>query len=103
MAENLTDLSPKLVSNPKVAVVEVPMPDRETRRAAARIADPRLADTDADRYAEVTAGLKAIQIASILAPPPPSEEDGAEREAVHRRRSSAGPGRRRARQEACRA
>ncbi|MEI8191443.1 MAG: AAA family ATPase, partial [candidate division NC10 bacterium] len=36
---------------------------------------------DADRYAEVTAGLKSVQIASILAPPPPSEEDRAEREA----------------------
>ena len=31
VAENLTDLSPKLVSNPKVAVVEIPMPDLATR------------------------------------------------------------------------
>ncbi|MEO6326759.1 MAG: AAA family ATPase, partial [Thermoanaerobaculia bacterium] len=41
----------------------------------------QLTDKDADRYAEVTAGLKSIQIASILAPPPKSEEDVAEREA----------------------
>lgn len=81
IAENLSELSPKLVSNPKVAVVDVPMPDRETRRAAAQAADPKLTEKDADRYAEVTAGLKAIQIASILAPPPPAEEDRAEREA----------------------
>lgn len=32
IAENLSELSPKLISNPKVAVVEVPMPDRDTRR-----------------------------------------------------------------------
>ncbi len=81
VAENLSELSPKLISNPKVSVVEVPMPDRATRRAASRVADPSLSEGDADRYAEVTAGLKAIQITSILAPPPPAEEARAEREA----------------------
>ena len=80
IAENLTDVTPKLVSNPKVAVVEVPMPDRESRRAAAQLADPRLDAKDAERYAEITAGLKAIQIAAILAPAPPAEEDLAARE-----------------------
>ncbi|HEV2763903.1 MAG TPA: hypothetical protein VGV38_13055, partial [Pyrinomonadaceae bacterium] len=81
VSENLTELAPKLISNPKVAVVEVPMPDRDARRAAAQLADPRLNERDAERYAEITAGLKAVQIASILAPPPPAEEDAAEREA----------------------
>ncbi len=70
IAENLSDLAPKIVSNPKVAVVDVPMPDRAARKAVARIADPRLSEEDAERYAEVTAGLKAVQIASILTPPP---------------------------------
>jgi transitional endoplasmic reticulum ATPase len=81
VAENLSDLAPKIVSNPKVAVVEVPMPDRATRKAVARIADPRLTEQAADRYAEVTAGLKAVQIASILTPPPASEAEAAQREA----------------------
>jgi SpoVK/Ycf46/Vps4 family AAA+-type ATPase len=81
VTDNLPDLSPKLVSNPKVGVVEIPMPDLETRRATARIADAKLSDEDVGHYAEVTAGLKSIQIASILAPPPPSEEDRADREA----------------------
>jgi AAA+ superfamily predicted ATPase len=81
VAENLSELSPKLVSNPKVGVVEVPMPDIDARRAAIRLADARLTDKDVDRYAEVTAGLKAIQIASILAPPPASEDDARDREA----------------------
>src|SRR5947209_14607146 len=81
IAENLTELAPKLISNPKVAVVEVPMPDRETRQEAAMLADTRLTEKDGARYAEVTAGLKAIQIASILTPPPPVEEESADREA----------------------
>ena len=81
IAENLTELASKIVSNPKVAVVEVPMPDWETRKAAALLADSRLTDRDAERYADITAGLKAIQITSILTPAPPAEEEAAEREA----------------------
>jgi transitional endoplasmic reticulum ATPase len=81
VTENLAELSPKIVSNPKVGVVEIPMPDLDARRAAARMADPRLTDKDVDRYAEITAGLKAVQIASILRPPPASEDESAEREA----------------------
>ena len=81
IAENLTELAPKLISNPKVAVVEVPMPDQETRREAARLADAQLTERDSERYAGITAGLKAIQIASILTPQPVVEEDSAEREA----------------------
>ncbi len=81
IAENLSELSPKLISNPKVAVVEVPMPDRDTRKEAAMLADARLTERDGERYAEITAGLKAIQIASILTPPPAAEEASADREA----------------------
>ena len=81
ISENLTELAPKLISNPKVAVVEVPMPDEDTRRDAARIADNRLTEKDAERYAGVTAGLKSIQIASILTPQPAIEEEQADREA----------------------
>jgi SpoVK/Ycf46/Vps4 family AAA+-type ATPase len=80
ISENLTELAPKLISNPKVAVVEVPMPDQVTRREAARLADSRLTDKDTERYAGVTAGLKSIQIASILTPQPAAEEEFADRE-----------------------
>jgi len=81
ITENLSEIAPKIVSNPKVAVIQVPMPDREARQAAARLADPKLPDRDAERYAEVTAGLKSLQIVSILRPPPASEAETAEREA----------------------
>jgi len=82
VSENLTELAPKLISNPKVAVVEVPMPDYETRREAARLADTRLTEKDAERYAGITAGLKSIQIASILTPQPAEEEESADRESL---------------------
>jgi SpoVK/Ycf46/Vps4 family AAA+-type ATPase len=81
IVENLTELAAKIVSNPKVAVIEIPMPDRDTRTAAARVADKRLSDKEAARYADLTAGLKAVQIISILTPPPASEEESREREA----------------------
>jgi SpoVK/Ycf46/Vps4 family AAA+-type ATPase len=81
IAENLTDLAPKLVSNPKVATILIPMPDLQARQSVARLADPRLGDKDVERYAAMTAGLKAIQIASILAPAPAAEGDAAARQA----------------------
>ena len=80
IAENLPDLAPKLVSNPKVAIIDVPMPDEATRRAVVRLSDRHLSDADVDRYADLTAGLKALQIASIVAPPPAAEEDALARE-----------------------
>ena len=80
IAENLTDLAPKIVSNPKVAVVEIPMPDHDTRKAAAHHADERLTDKETERYAEITAGLKSIQILTILTPPPVSAEETRERQ-----------------------
>jgi len=81
ISENLTELAPKLISNPKVAVVEVPMPDHATRREAAMLADTRLTEKDGERYAGMTAGLKAIQIASILTPQRAAEEEFTDREA----------------------
>jgi transitional endoplasmic reticulum ATPase len=81
ITENLAELSAKLVSNPKVAVVDIPMPDRDTRKAAAALADPKLSEKETERYAEITAGLKSIQILSILTPPPMSETESHDREA----------------------
>ena len=81
IAENIAELAPKIVSNPKVSVIEIPMPDLETRREVVRQTDPRLSEEDCARYAEVTAGLKAVQISSILLPSPQAEADLHDREA----------------------
>lgn len=80
IAENLAEVAQKIVSNPKVGVVEIPMPDLEARRNTARLADPSLTEKEIERYAAITAGLKAVQIASILAPPPLNEQERSTRE-----------------------
>ena len=60
--ENLSELHPKIVSNPRVATVRVPMPSKEERAALLRFLDPALGDDDVEQLAEVTAGLKSVQI-----------------------------------------
>jgi SpoVK/Ycf46/Vps4 family AAA+-type ATPase len=81
LTENLTELSPKLVSNPRIAVIEIPLPDSEQRERSVNLTDPQMTDADAKRYAEMTAGLKLLQITSILKPFKTAEEDLKERQA----------------------
>ncbi|CAN5369780.1 ATP-binding protein [soil metagenome] len=81
IAENIAELAPKIVSNPKITTIEIPMPDFETRKEVVKQTDARLSEEDFNRYAEVTAGLKSVQISSILLPPPQQEEDLIDREA----------------------
>jgi hypothetical protein len=74
LAENLTELHPKLVSNPKIATVRVPMPDEATRLRVIANCQPKAEPAYASRLATITAGLRAVQIQAILQPPPPAGE-----------------------------
>jgi len=74
LAENLTELHPKLVSNPKIATVRVPMPDEATRLRVIANCQPKAEPAYATRLATITAGLRAVQIQAILQPPPPTGE-----------------------------
>jgi len=67
VTENLSELSPKLVSNPTTAILNVPMPELGERREAIRAIAPNLDATWIDRLAELTAGLKVVQIKGLLA------------------------------------
>jgi SpoVK/Ycf46/Vps4 family AAA+-type ATPase len=80
LTENLSELNPKLVSNPRTAAVKVPMPELPERAAVIRFVNPGLEAAWVDRLAEVTAGLRAVQIKAILEPPPQGADDPAERE-----------------------
>jgi SpoVK/Ycf46/Vps4 family AAA+-type ATPase len=67
VTENLSELSPKLVANPTTAILKVPMPELGERREAIRATSPKLDPTWVDRLAELTAGLKVVQIKGLLA------------------------------------
>ena len=79
LTENLSELHPKLVANPRVATVQVPIPDAETRRSLLRHIRPDLAGEELEIMTEVTAGLKSIQVQGILAPHDVGTDDEAER------------------------
>jgi ATP-dependent 26S proteasome regulatory subunit len=75
LTEVPSDLNPKIMANPRVAAVKVPMPTLEERRAVIKFVNPQLDAAWVDRLADITAGLKTIQIKGILQPPPPAAED----------------------------
>jgi AAA+ superfamily predicted ATPase len=75
MTETAGELHPKIVSNPRVSAVRIPMPSVDERRAVIRKVNPALDAAWIDRLADITAGLKSVQIKSILQPQAPGEED----------------------------
>lgn len=79
IVENLSELHPKLVSNPKIATIKVEAPNLAERQKVIKLCDPTADDVWASRLASVTAGLKAIQIESILRPKE-AKNDAADRE-----------------------
>jgi AAA+ superfamily predicted ATPase len=70
-----SELSPKIVANPRVAAVKVPMPTLDERRAVIAHVAPGSEPAWIDRLADITAGLKSTQIQGILQPPPPEQDD----------------------------
>ena len=75
LSEVPSELHPKIVANPRVAAVNVPMPTRDERRSVVEHVNPALDDAWSDRLADIAAGLKVVQIKGILQPSPPESED----------------------------
>ncbi len=67
ITENLSELNQKLVSNPTTAIIKIPMPDEAERRQAIKTTLGNLSPRSQDQLAEVTAGLKIVQIKALLA------------------------------------
>ncbi|WP_374691835.1 ATP-binding protein [Accumulibacter sp.] len=67
VSESLADLSPALLTNPRVVAIELPMPDHAGRLAAIRHYAPAMPPAEAGELAGQTAGLRLIQLASIVA------------------------------------
>lgn len=78
ISEVAGDLNPKIVSNPRVAAVKIPMPSLDERAAIIRHVNPALEPAWVNRLADITAGLKSIQIKSILQPHPNDSNDDAD-------------------------
>ena len=70
IAESLVGVNAKLVANPRVAAVEIPLPDASEREAVIRAADTRIPAAQAARLASHTAGLRSVHIRQILTPQP---------------------------------
>lgn len=68
LSESLAELNAKIVANPRVAAVEVPLPDLDERAAVIRKADAAMHEDNVERLAEHSAGLRAVQIAQLLTP-----------------------------------
>lgn len=68
LTESLVELNPRIVANPRVAAVEVPLPDLDERAAVIRHVDPGIDATHVRRLAEHSSGLRAVQIAQLLTP-----------------------------------
>ena len=75
VTEALPELSAKIVSNPRITTVHVPLPDEAERGALVRMLESDAEDREVERLASLSAGLKNVQIIGILAPGEDSEED----------------------------
>ena len=67
ITESLNAINPNLLSNPKVAAIEIPMPDLAMRKEVIAFLAPKLSAQQVDLFAERTGGLRTIQLASIMA------------------------------------
>ena len=72
VCESLQEIHPSLLSSPRVAAIEVPLPDLDVRRSVVASAAPNLSPADIERVALHTSGLRAIQIEGLVASPTPS-------------------------------
>jgi AAA+ superfamily predicted ATPase len=72
VADRLSEVNERLVHNPHVAAIEIPMPDREGREAFARWFDGgtdafgKLADLAPGELAEVSSGLSLVNLDVLL-------------------------------------
>jgi transitional endoplasmic reticulum ATPase len=67
ITESLNAINPGLLSNPKVAAIEIPMPDLDLRRRVIAFFAPKLKPQQVTLFSERTGGLRTVQLASILA------------------------------------
>jgi SpoVK/Ycf46/Vps4 family AAA+-type ATPase len=82
LSESLAELNAKLVANPRISAVEIPLPDAAERAAIIRHCDAEMDPQHVARLAEHSAGLRAVQIAQILRPRADKGMDESQRRAL---------------------
>jgi ATP-dependent 26S proteasome regulatory subunit len=82
VCESLQEVHPALLSSPRVAAIEVPLPDLDVRRAVVAAAAAGLSPADVELIALHTSGLRAVQIEGLVAAPTASALDEAQRYAI---------------------
>ena len=82
ITESLAELNPALPANPRVAAIEISMPDRAARDQAIRHYAPGMPDDQAGRLADQTAGLRIVHLATIVASDAPQGLDQNQRAAL---------------------
>jgi transitional endoplasmic reticulum ATPase len=80
LTEALSEVNQRLVGNPVVAAVPVPMPNAEERSRVITKADPSLSVADVELLSQQSAGLRSVQIAALLTPRTSDAWDDSERQ-----------------------
>lgn len=81
-SESLPELNARLLANPRIAAVEVPLPDFAAREAAVKHVDSDVSAADATRLAQHAAGLRVIQLCQLLTPAAQATPDDTARTAL---------------------
>ena len=68
ITESLAEINQKIVANPRVTAVQVPLPDMDTRSAVVRQCQPGIDEQHVRRLAEHSSGLRAVQVRQLLTP-----------------------------------
>ena len=84
LVESLTELNQKLINNPRVAAIEVPLPDLSVRASVVRKTDPKIDEPHVQRLAEHAAGLRTVQLKQLLTPRAEADLNDSERLALIR-------------------
>jgi SpoVK/Ycf46/Vps4 family AAA+-type ATPase len=79
VTELLSEINQKVVANPRIAAIRVPLPDEAERSRLIKLLAPEATQKEIARLAALSAGLKKVQIRNILRPPGEDASEDLER------------------------
>lgn len=82
IAQSLQEINPDILTSPRVATLEIGLPDEAARARVVRRSAKGLSEAEIALLATHTSGLRAIQVETIVATPPEASLDDAARRAL---------------------